>query len=328
MEKNDESYCEQDDKSLVLFFDLYDSMEKNAVKGGENVDKSNQENGFTIKINGQEKSFKERSASPIEEERTEAAAVESPDESFDWVLPNEIITAPNPKKKGKIHPYPQPRRPWKLKTPFILAIVAIVVGTSLGVLAIRTITAEQTVTPPIEVEEETPAVVPPAEQTSKGATVQTFLVQGGVFSTEEAAKEVQATLQAKKLPAEVFKMENEYYLFLGVAESLEATKELALEYKTQDVDVFWKEIRFKTKIAEDDAAVGVYSSLAELSAAKLRNTDSSVDLQQVTKQLNGVKLSGNKEGKERLIEASELLQKNQAGKAQEKLLLFLQTIVS
>ncbi|WP_142920437.1 hypothetical protein [Peribacillus asahii] len=292
------------------------------------MDKSNQENGFTIKINGQEKSFKERSASPIEEERTEAAAVESPDESFDWVLPNEIITAPNPKKKGKIHPYPQPRRPWKLKTPFILAIVAIVVGTSLGVLAIRTITAEQTVTPPIEVEEETPAVVPPAEQTSKGATVQTFLVQGGVFSTEEAAKEVQATLQAKKLPAEVFKMENEYYLFLGVAESLEATKELALEYKTQDVDVFWKEIRFKTKIAEDDAAVGVYSSLAELSAAKLRNTDSSVDLQQVTKQLNGVKLSGNKEGKERLIEASELLQKNQAGKAQEKLLLFLQTIVS
>ncbi|AZV44578.1 hypothetical protein BAOM_3969 [Peribacillus asahii] len=303
-------------------------MEKNAAKGGENVDKSNQENGFTIKINGQEKSFKEHSAAPIEEGRTEAAAVESPDESFDWVLPNEIIPAPNSKKKGKIHPYPQPRRPWKLKTPFILAIVAIVVGTSLGVLAIRTITAEQTVTPPIEVEEETPAVVPPVEQTSKGATVQTFLVQGGVFSTEEAAKEVQATLQAKKLPAEVFKMENEYYLFLGVAESLAATKELALEYKTQDVDVFWKEIRFKAKIAEDDAAVDVYSSLAELSAAKLRNTDSSVDLQQVTKQLNGVQLSGNKEGKKRLMEASELLQKNQASEAQEKLLLFLQTIVS
>ncbi|USK69377.1 hypothetical protein [Peribacillus asahii] len=291
------------------------------------MDKSNQENGFTIKINGQEKSFKEHS-DPIEEGRTEAAAVESPDESFDWVLPNEIIPAPNPKKKGKIHPYPQPRRPWKLKTPFILAIVAIVVGTSLGILAIRTITAEQTVTPPIEVEEETPAVVPPAEQTSKGATVQTFLVQGGVFSTEEAAKEVQATLQAKKLPAEVFKMENEYYLFLGVAESLAATKELALEYKTQDVDVFWKEIRFKAKIAENDAAVDVYSSLAELSAAKLRNTDSSVDLQQVTKQLNGVQLSGNKEGKKRLMEASELLQKNQASEAQEKLLLFLQTIVS
>ncbi|USK58968.1 hypothetical protein [Peribacillus asahii] len=291
------------------------------------MDKSNQENGFTIKINGQEKSFKEHS-DPIEEGRTEAAAVESPDESFDWVLPNEIIPAPNPKKKGKIHPYPQPRRPWKLKTPFILAIVAIVVGTSLGFLAIRTITAEQTVTPPVEVEEEKPAVVPPAEQTSEGATVQTFLVQGGVFSTEEAAKEVQATLQAKKLPAEVFKMENEYYLFLGVAESLAATKELALEYKTQDVDVFWKELRFKAKIAEDDAAVDVYSSLAELSAAKLRNTDSSVDLQQVTKQLNGVQLSGNKEGKKRLMEASELLQKNQASEAQEKLLLFLQTIVS
>ena len=325
MEKIDESYCEQDDKSLVLFFDLYDSMEKNAAKGGENVDKSNQENGFTIKINGQEKSFKEHS-DPIEEGRTEAAAVESPDESFDWVLPNEIIPAPNPKKKGKIHPYPQPRRPWKLKTPFILAIVAIVVGTSLGFLAIRTITAEQTVTPPVEVEEEKPAVVPPAEQTSEGATVQTFLVQGGVFSTEEAAKEVQATLHEKKLPAEVFKMENEYYLFLGVAESLAATKELALEYKTNDVDVFWKEIHYKTKVKEDDAAVDVYSSLAELSAAKLRNTESSVDLQQVKKQLDGVKLSGNEEGKKRLIEAAELMQKNQASEAQDKLLLFLQTI--
>lgn len=323
MQKIDESYCEQDDKSLVLFFYLYDSMEKNAAKGGKKVDKSNQENTFTIKINGEEKSFKEHSVDPIEEGRTEAAAVESPDESFDWILPTEIIPAQNP-KKGKIRPYP--RRPWELKTPFILAIVAIVVGTSLGVLAIRTITAEQTVTPPVKVEKEIPAAVPPTEQTSEGVTVQTFLVQGGVFSTEEAAKEIQATIHEKKLPAEVFKMENEYYLFLGVAESLAATKELALEYKTNDVDVFWKEIHFKTKVKEDDAAVDVYSSLAELSAAKLRNADSSVDLQQVKKQLNGVKLSGNEEGKKRLIEAAELMQKNQASEAQDKLLLFLQTI--
>ena len=78
-------------------------------------------------------------------------------------------------------------------------------------------------------------------------------MQGGVFSTEESAQEVQALLHEKNVPAEVFQVDKNYYVFLGAAENLEATKELALLYKTHDIDVFWKEIDFTTKLDEGES---------------------------------------------------------------------------
>ena len=268
----------------------------------------------------------EKKDSPIISENDEAAARESSDESFDWILPNEIIPSPA-SKKIKIHHHQS--RQIKLKTPIILAIVAVLVGTSLGLIVIRTITTEQTVNEPVE--QTIPTVAPvteePTSPTSDHMTIQTFLVQGGVFSTEESAKEVQALIHEKNVPAEVFQVDKNYYLFLGAAENLEATKELALLYKTYEIDVFWKQIDFTTKLAEGDQDVekllAAYTSLAELSAAQLRHAASNVEANQVKAQLNEVQSS---ERKQALSEAADFLQNDKPSEAQEKLLTFLQMI--
>ena len=124
-----------------------------------------------------------------------------------------------------------------------------------------------------------------------------------------------------------FKSTRIYYVFLGAAENLEATKELALLYKTHDIDVFWKEIDFTTKLEKEnqeiDKILAAYSSLAELSAAQLLNGTSNVEVNQVKAQLNEVQSS---EYKETLNEAADLLQNNKPSEAQEKLLTFLQMI--
>lgn len=281
--------------------------------------------GVTIRINGETKRYDEKKDIPIISENDEAAARESSDESFDWILPNEIIPSTVP-KKVKIHHYQ--RRPIRLKTPIILAIVAILVGTSLGLVVIRTITSEQAVPPVIEPPKQNiPAMAPVSEPSTGNRTVQTFLVQGGVFSTKESAQEVQALLHEKSVPAEVFQVDQSYYVFLGAAESLATTKELALLYKTHEIDVYWKEIDFTTKLEKEnqeiDQILSAYSSLAELSAARLLNGTSNVEVNQVKAQLNQVQSS---EYKETLNETADLLQNNKPSEAQEKLLTFLQMI--
>ena len=178
-------------------------------------------------------------------------------------------------------------------------------------------------------------VVPPTEdvvETKKETMpLQTYLVQGGVFSTEAAAKDVQKLIHEKKLPAEIFQRDQQYYLFLGAAENLQATKELPLVYKTEEIDVFWKEVEFMTKLAKDDQDIAnvlsIYASLANLSATKLRQVDSSVDVNEVSKQLADLQLPEQPELKTSLTEVVELLQQDKPQAAQEKLLVFLQGIV-
>lgn len=280
--------------------------------------------GITIKINGAPKPFVEKKEIPIISEDDEAAARESSDESFDWILPNEMIPSSVP-KKVKIHH--KQRRQIKLKTPIILAIAAVIFGTSLGLVVIRTITSEQAVPPVSEPPKQNiPAVAPITEPSSENLTVQTFLVQGGVFSTKESAQQVQTLIQEKNVPAEVFQVDKNYYVFLGASENLEATKELALFYKTYDIDVYWKEIDLTTKFKKNqeiDKLFSIYSSLAELSSAQLRHAESNVKVNQVQAQLNEVQSS---EDKQALSEAADLLQKNKPSEAQEKLLTFLKTI--
>lgn len=298
------------------------------------MDEQDDKPKVTIKINGQEKQFVDKETDQQAEGQDAAATYESADESFDWMLPNEHERTPYSVAKQSMMQPPNRRQPVKLKTPLILALVAIVVGTSLGLVVIRTITSEQPVTQPVE-EQGVTTIAPPSEEVvatkKETITVETYLVQGGVLSTEEAAKDVQKLIHEKKLPAEIFQVGQQYYLFLGVAENLQASKELALFYKKEEMDVFWKEIEFTTKLAKDDQDIAnvlsIYASLANLSATKLRQVDSSVDINEVSKQLADLQLPEQPELKTRLTEVVELLQNDKPQEAQENLLTFLQGIV-
>ncbi|MDQ7863261.1 hypothetical protein RCO48_26100 [Peribacillus frigoritolerans] len=114
-------------------------------------------------------------------------------------------------------------------------------------IAVKTITKEKAEVSSVETPIPTEATVEDkkAAVTEPGNQLKTFLVQGGVFSSEDAARQIQKKIIEKQVPAEIFKLEESYYLFLGSAESLVASKELALFLKSYDVDVYWKEINFE-----------------------------------------------------------------------------------
>ena len=109
-----------------------------------------------------------------------------------------------------------------------------IIGSSLGLIVLKAITADKEVAA-VPVESKIPNE--PVKDEKKGAAVPTiqpltvFLVQGGLFSNEEAAKQIQERVTAKGVPAEILKQDEKYYLFLGSATSLDESKQLAVFFK-------------------------------------------------------------------------------------------------
>ncbi|WP_285765542.1 hypothetical protein [Peribacillus sp. SI8-4] len=269
--------------------------------------------GIKIKINGEEKGFADNGR--IEREEAASEEQERQDDSFEWILPdetneNKIVLVPTPPKKkipkligfGASSRKGSEKRP--IKTFLIAVICAVFFGSILGLIAVKTITREKAAVPSAETPISTKAPVEDKKAAVKGNATQlkTFLVQGGVFSSEDAARQVQKKILEKQVPAEIFKLEDSYYLFLGSAESLASSKELALFLKSYDVDVYWKEINLEAsgKSQGDeknlDKMKTVYASLAEISAAKLRGKEATVNREALKKDLNELKAAKVSEG--------------------------------
>ncbi|MFJ7744226.1 hypothetical protein [Peribacillus sp. NPDC097295] len=274
------------------------------------MSKSEKRKGVKIKINGEEKIFYGENKREDVEEIPEAASEEQPDDSFEWVLPedsveNKVVLVPTPPKKKmpKLIGFGTStvKRPnnRSVKTFVISVFCAILFGSVLGLIAVKTITKEKAADAPVETGITTTAT--PEEKKNvggakeKGTELKTFLVQGGMFSSEDAAKKIQGKIMEKQVPAEVFKLEDSYYLFLGSAENLISSKELALFLKTYDVDVFWKEIDLKaTGISTEEEKTletmkGVYSSLSEISAAELRGKETTGKPETLKKDMDKLK---------------------------------------
>ncbi len=282
-------------------------------RGGKKVGKPGKSKGIKIKINGEEKGFADNGR--IEREEAASEEQERQDDSFEWILPdetneNKIVLVPTPPKKkipkligfGASSRKGSEKRP--IKTFLIAVICAVFFGSILGLIAVKTITREKAAVPSAETPISTKAPVEDKKAAVKGNATQlkTFLVQGGVFSSEDAARQVQKKILEKQVPAEIFKLEDSYYLFLGSAESLASSKELALFLKSYDVDVYWKEINLEAsgKSQGDeknlDKMKTVYASLAEISAAKLRGKEATVNREALKKDLNELKAAKVSEG--------------------------------
>ncbi|MFJ7828981.1 hypothetical protein ACQKL6_07465 [Peribacillus sp. NPDC097197] len=274
------------------------------------MDKSEKRKGVKIKINGEEKIFVGENKRESTEEIPEAASKEQPDDSFEWILPddsveNKVVLVPTPPKKKmpkligfNTHTGKRPGNR-SLKTFVIAVFCAILFGSVLGLIAVNTITKEKATDSPVETAITTTAS-PVVKNDSggekgQGMGLKTFLVQGGIFSSEDAAKQIQEKIVEKQVPAEIFKMEDSYYLFLGSAESLISSKELALFLKTYDVEVFWKEIDLKASgiSAEEektlDVMKGIYSSLSEISSGELRGKETKWDAETLKKDMDKLK---------------------------------------
>ncbi|PLT30146.1 SPOR domain-containing protein [Peribacillus deserti] len=261
-------------------------------------------NKIVVKFNGGEKYiFSEDNEAVLSMDET-AAASESAEESFDWILPDPAGS--DDKTKSSLSPYvvktKKTKDTGKLKgfkkitfipSMWISILLAVVVGTSLGFIVLKTVTG-QDMAEPGAVPASTPSNSVPLKDESGGGTalgvsnapaLKAFVVQGGIYSKEKAAQSVRDSLSDTGVPVKITQLEDKYVLLLGVAESMEAAKSLAVYMKGQNIDSFWKEISFSgtskkgltsKEIQYLKDLTAVYQMLSEKTASSIIDTESSI----------------------------------------------------
>jgi stage II sporulation protein B len=279
------------------------------------VDKPKKSSGVTIKINGKEKTFSENTEHEHQISHQAAATSENNVESFDWILSDndgtnedEWIIPPKKKKKVSIASFgvrPKGHKRGRInatviKAPLVAIVCAVLIGTGFGFLVLKTVTGTRE-------GEVVPSAEPVAGSVSEGGsatgkqsialpTLKAFMVQGGVFSAEEAAKTVQEQLKNNSVPAEIIQLDNQFYIFLGMADSLPESKSLAGYYKLMNVDAFWKEIALAVNLkkgTEEDKQmlqqlVAIYRELSNQTAVQMLGSESTIDLKNTDAQLEGI----------------------------------------
>ncbi|MCM3765446.1 SPOR domain-containing protein [Neobacillus niacini] len=256
------------------------------------MDKPKNGHTITIKLNGDNKKFKEErqnsepepiiepiprvikidpvlSESDTKEET--AAAQESVDESFDWIIPEsseddmeayKIVPPKSPKKSSnKIitsFSFKNKKKPnWPITQIISTVVFAVLIGTTIGVFMYKLVFTESTINPaslPAVVEEEQDDKKgEPGSKDSKAVTaavpeLSTYMIQGGVFSSEEGASETLNEVKESGIPAQIIQMDGKHYLFFGVADSIETAKSIGTQYKGNGVDdAFAKPLLIKEK---------------------------------------------------------------------------------
>lgn len=143
-----------------------------------------------------------------------------------WHMPGEEIPIPVAKKKTAfIHP------------AIVMGIVtlALGVGTVFGVIMTNAVDIEKVQNQQAVSGNESHV------QEAKPTGVQDVtvaLIQGGVFSTAEAAEKA----KLKNIPATVIPSEGQFLLLLGAASTVEEAKELAESIEKKGIEVYVKEL--------------------------------------------------------------------------------------
>ncbi|MDF1506877.1 hypothetical protein PZE06_01640 [Robertmurraya sp. DFI.2.37] len=343
------------------------------------MDKSGNSKTITIKINGKDRSTekekqigecennheqqKNSASAPYKEleniasQELSAAEQVKEEDDFDWILPDveeqeqlqeyKIMSQSKGKGGGK------KGNPIRNKgiVPSILLIVflAVLSGTTLGVLMLNMVISDsmtEAVSGPVE-------ETPPEEKANPTGTavvelpaLTSYLVQGGVFSTADAANVEAATMTKKGLPAKVIEIDQQFFLFVGVADNLENAKSLGSHLQESGIDTFSKEIAIgggslsQLQASERsllEAAPNLYKLLLEIcTTAHLSNSMATEQKNALAAQINQWKeleniqneqlqqLKGELEGAANLLSSySENHEQETLGDVQQHLLNFL-----
>ena len=200
-----------------------------------------------------------------------AATQESVDESFDWIIPEssdqdiEEFTIAGDKKTKKpslpkissFSTNPKKKKDRNIVTIVTSVAFAILIGTTIGFVMLKLVitgpsgkAGTQTI-PTVAEENGNTTVVNTGEKSSNAITLYqmtTYVIQGGVFSSKDGAKETSNELTSKGVPSQLVEMSGKQYLFLGVADSIETAKSLGIQYKADGVeDVFAKPLLLDEK---------------------------------------------------------------------------------
>ncbi|MEH6993661.1 hypothetical protein V7075_13265 [Neobacillus drentensis] len=331
------------------------------------MDKPNRGNTIKIKLNGETQTFSDE---PIKKEQESskdsftkvitidedsdgqdgfletAAAKESIDESFDWIIPEssdndikeyKVVSSLNPKKGGKKKPvsfstFSTKRNGGVFKSILVTAVFAILIGTSFGVLMLKLVISENSkpvVTEPVVEDKgsDKDSEATGGKNSSIVIGAQTaFIIQGGAFTTKDAATDAASQAKGKGLPAQTLNMDDKEFLFLGVADSIETAKTLGAKYKANGFeDVFSKQISIAEKTVSDinesekgflEATPVIYQQLSKVTSNAIASgsisSDASKEVTSLADQLNQSGGLKNDKVKNLNVELSSALEKVEA----------------
>jgi stage II sporulation protein B len=250
------------------------------------VNKLNSGNPITIKINGEQRAYveepsKEETQSNVNKDLAiendtsklehevieETAAAQEEEESFDWILPQQesiqndssLYQAVKSSKQRTGIRLPALSKVEKknisvIKSMALSVVFAILLGTGFGFIMLKLVITDGSKPAAVETKP-APAA---KKETSKTNNISqeaitlkpltTYMVQGGVFSKKETANTVARQAVGKGIPAETMEWNGKYYIFLGVADSIEHARSLGTIYQRKGMDgVFPKTIKIPEK---------------------------------------------------------------------------------
>lgn len=348
------------------------------MEGGQSLDKSGNSKTITIKINGKDRSTekekqigerednhdrKNSASAPYKElekiasQELSAAEQVKEDDEFDWILPDveeqeqlqeyKIMSQSKGKSGGKKSHHIR----GKGVVPSILLIVflAVLSGTTLGILMLNMVISDsmtEAVSGPVEEASPEEEASPTGKAVVELPALTSYLVQGGVFSTADAADVEAAAMTEKGLPAKVMEIDKQFFLFVGVADNLENAKSLGSHLQESGIDTFSKEMAIGgssiSQLQESErslleAAPNLYKLLLEIcTTAHLSNSMATEQINALAAQITEWKEFENIQNeplqqlKGELEEAASLLsnysenhEQKTLGKVQQHLLNFL-----
>ncbi|MBD8007419.1 hypothetical protein [Bacillus norwichensis] len=214
-----------------------------------------------VKINGKEQQLNEEVViKDWNKAKKETAAAEDrlENDGFDWVLPNKgipevpefqpaqgIPESVEEEKKPKINisKYFQKRFSPNKTGLLISTILAVAIGLGFGLFVWKLVVNPESST---ILTDAAPTV--PAESKEKGTALTATMpglsaavVQGGAFSTEEAATSFSDKFTSQGLPSISLNVDEQQFLFIGVTEDLNTAKTWVEDYKASGIDVYAKE---------------------------------------------------------------------------------------
>ncbi|RSD23311.1 hypothetical protein [Mesobacillus subterraneus] len=236
---------------------LMDERESGSAAAEKSPKDEIKSNVYPINI-GQENKSKVYPIDRDEAIKETAAAQEQAEDHFDWILPDpveeEIV------KEYKVAPK-QPKKQkkkgigisvWNTKikrnnrlftTIFVTVFFAVLLGTAFGVTILKFVTADSQAVTPVSTP---PAAAPSEEKPAAGSEsvelkpISVFIIQNGIWGTEEAAKEGLNLLTGQGVKGELFPVNGKFAVYVGTAGSIEAAKQQAKVLEAKGVKVFAK----------------------------------------------------------------------------------------
>ena len=220
------------------------------------MDKPTRERTIIVNINGEKKEYKwipsedpgsldtiEEIASTVEQEHNSPLWLSPEEEEVKKVEPTVKIS-----KKTALVKSIQVNK-LRILGAGIPVLVALMTGTLFGFVVLKIVLFGGGPEEVSKLQESIPVqgANPSNSTTEKKVEKDTnaFVIQGGVYSNEASAKERAALIEGDGIPTIILEQEGKHFIYIGAATTLEETKKLALLYKEDGVDTYWKEIRFE-----------------------------------------------------------------------------------